>query len=106
MVKLVNLRDPVPETKPDDPATIPKDQIAIYDHNGYMRGRVHAGATSATVARFTGAHGAELKKRDGKYEWRMPRKKGVTVAQQQTGALDKEAHAASVKAARGSAKAK
>jgi len=105
-MKLVSLRDHVPETKPDDPATIPDDQIAIYDQNGYMRGRVHAGATSATVARFTGAHGAELKKRDGRYEWHQPApKKGAVTAQTQ-GALNKEVHAACVKAARGSAKRK
>ncbi len=103
VMKLVNIRDPIPATIPDDPVTLPPNQIAIFDENGHMRGHVHRHATAATVARFTGSHGAELKKRDGRYEWHMPpKKKGVTVATQQTGALDKEVHAASVRAARGS----
>lgn len=37
-----------------------------------MRGRVHAGATSATVARFTGQHGAKLGKKDGRTAWLSP----------------------------------
>ena len=53
-----------PKAIPKKPGTLPDHQIAIYDHQGRMRGRVHAGATSATVARFTGQHGAKLGKKD------------------------------------------
>ena len=53
-----------PKAIPKKPGTLPDHQIAIYDNQGRMRGRVHAGATSATVARFTGQHGAKLGKVD------------------------------------------
>lgn len=101
----VSLKE-TPTSRPnalDDPGTIPEHQIPIYDENGAMRGRVHKSATSATVARFTGRHGAELKQRDGRPVWQMPPKpKGAAVQTQQTGALDREVHRASLLAAKGS----
>ena len=65
----VSLREPIPETKPDDPGTMPDHHIPIYDHNGHMRGRVGPKATSVTVARFLGRHGAKLGKKDGRDAW-------------------------------------
>ena len=57
------------EQKPDKPGTLPDHHIPIFDHNGHMRGRVGSKATSVTVARFLGRHGAKLGKKDGKDAW-------------------------------------
>lgn len=76
------------------PGTLPDHQIAIYDHRGRMRGRVHAGATSATVARFTGQHGAKLGKVDGRDAWISPAPKGQSHADAR--------HAQAVRTAKGS----
>ena len=57
------------EQKPDKPGTLPKQHIPIFDHNGHMRGRVGPKATSVTVSRFLGRHGAKLGKKDGKDAW-------------------------------------
>ena len=57
------------EKKPDKPGTLPKQHIPIFDHNGHMRGRVGPKATSVTVSRFLGRHGATLGKKDGKDAW-------------------------------------
>ncbi len=73
-MKMVSLREPVPAKQPGDPGRIAEGRIGVFDHNGDLRGQVTRGATSATVARLTGRHGAELKQRDGKYEWHMPPK--------------------------------
>lgn len=68
---------PLPPTAlPKTPGTLPDHQIAVYDSQGRMRGRVHAGATSATVARFTGRHGAKLGTVDGRTAWISPPPKG------------------------------
>lgn len=48
-------------------------RIPIYDHEGNQRGHVGPNATSATVARFIGRHGAELKKKDGRDAWVGPK---------------------------------
>lgn len=88
----------VPPKQPDAPGRIGDGRFGVYDSNGDLRGQVTRGATSVTVARLTGRHGAEFK--DG--AWRMP-KKGAVTAQAQ-GALDKEVHAASLRASRGNAK--
>ncbi len=57
------------ERKPDKPGTLSDHHIPIFDHNGHMRGRVGSKATSVTVARFLGRHGAKLGKKDGKDAW-------------------------------------
>jgi hypothetical protein len=44
-------------------------RIPIVDHKGRLRGHVGPKATAVTVARFTGTHGAELKKVDGRDTW-------------------------------------
>jgi len=101
----VSLKE-TPTSRPnamDNPGAIPDHQIPIFDENGFMRGRVGPKASSVTVSRFTGKHGARLEQRGGRYEWHQPpSNKGVTVQTQQTGALDKAVHDASVRAAKGS----
>jgi len=57
------------EVKPDPPGTVQPPHIPIFDHNGHIRGRVGPKATSVTVARFLGRHGATLGKKDGKPAW-------------------------------------
>jgi hypothetical protein len=52
---------------------MPDHHIPVYDYKGRLRGRVHAHATSVTVARFIGRHGAELKKKDGRDAWVGPK---------------------------------
>lgn len=47
----------------------PSHRIPIYDHKGNVRGHVGRTATSATIARFTGHHGAKLGKKDGRDAW-------------------------------------
>jgi len=83
-----------PKAIPKTPGTLPDHQIAIYDHRGRMRGRVHAGATSATVARFTGQHGATLGKVNGRTAWISPPPKGSSHADAR--------HAQNIRQARGS----
>ena len=59
--------------KPEDaPGTLHPHHIAIIDHKGRHRGHVGPKATAATVARFTGQHGAKLGRVDGKVAWISP----------------------------------
>jgi hypothetical protein len=59
--------------KPEDaPGTLHPHHIPIVDHKGRHRGHVGPKATAATVARFTGQHGAKLGKHDGKVAWISP----------------------------------
>jgi len=51
------------------PGTVREGRIPIFDDEGRMRGNVGAKATSVTVARFTGRHGATLGKKNGKPAW-------------------------------------
>ena len=63
-------RDPFEGHKPGSP---PEGRIPIFDHKGNMRGHVGRTATSATVARFIGQHGAKLGKKNGKPAWLGPK---------------------------------
>lgn len=66
------MKDPRPfakEPKRPTPGEIPENRIPIHDHKGNVRGHVGHTATSATVARFLGHHGAELKKVEGRDTW-------------------------------------
>lgn len=55
------------------PGTVKAGRIPIYDQQGNQRGHVGPKATSATVARFTGAFGAKLSKKDGRDSWSYPK---------------------------------
>lgn len=48
---------------------VPENRIPIVDHEGNVRGHVGHTANQATVARFLGRHGAELKQQDGRLTW-------------------------------------
>lgn len=66
------MKDPRPyakEPKRPTPGEIPAHRIPIHDHKGNVRGHVGHTATSATVARFLGHHGAELKTVKGRETW-------------------------------------
>lgn len=54
------------------PGELGPHQLAVVDHRGNLRGRVHAGATSVTAARFLGVHGATLGKHKGHTAWIGP----------------------------------
>ena len=63
-----------PPKKPEaDPGTLPDNRIPVYDHKGRMRGQVGPKATSVTVTRFVGQHGAHLGKKDGRTAWIGPK---------------------------------
>ena len=66
---MVSLREPVKEKKSDPPGKMSEHHLGVYDHNGHLRGRVGPKATSVTVSRFLGRHGAKLGKKDGKDAW-------------------------------------
>ena len=66
---MVSLREPVKEKKSDPPGKMSEHHLGVYDHNGHLRGRVGPKATSVTVARFLGRHGAKFGKKDGKDAW-------------------------------------
>ncbi len=59
--------------KKREPGTVREGRIPIYDHKGHLRGHVGPHATSVTVARFIGRHGAELGKKDGRQAWIGPK---------------------------------
>jgi len=64
---------PTPAKKPEPkPGILHDHHVPIYDHKGRMRGHVGPLATSVTVARFTGQHGAKLGKKDGRTAWISP----------------------------------
>jgi hypothetical protein len=52
---------------------LPDNRVPIYDHKGRMRGHVGHKASSATVSRFIGLHGAKLGKKDGRDAWLGPK---------------------------------
>jgi hypothetical protein len=95
---------------------LPDHQVAVV-RNGMRVGRVGRGAGAGVAQRLLGSgRRVELGKHEGKDAWiekgrakirqEPPRHSGdvpATVASQQTGALDREVHNASVAAARGSA---
>lgn len=61
------------------PGTVAANKIPIYDDKGRQRGAVGPKATSVTVSRFIGQHGAKLGKVKGRTAWigpsaPMPRK--------------------------------
>jgi len=60
-----------PQAKPE-PGVIPEHRVPIYDHKGRYRGHVGPNGTPATVARFTGQHGAKLGVKDGRKAWLSP----------------------------------
>jgi|SRR5271166_4962331 len=59
--------------KKREPGTVRDSRIPIYDHQGNMRGHVGPHATSATVSRFIGRHGAKLGKKGGRMAWVGPK---------------------------------
>lgn len=67
------MKDPRPypksQKKDPTPGEIPEHRIPIHDHKGNVRGHVGRTATSATVARFLGHHGAKLGMKDGRQAW-------------------------------------
>ena len=54
--------------KPRKIGAVAANKIPIY-HDGVLRGAVTPAATSITVARFTGHHGAKLGKHKGRTAW-------------------------------------
>ena len=74
---------------------IPKSRIPVIDDQGRVRGRVGPKATSVTVSRFLGKHGAELKKHDGRLSWVGP-----------SAPVQRKPETANHKSARGSVRAK
>jgi hypothetical protein len=68
-----DLLPPPPPAKPEDtPGTIGEGKLGVYDHKGRLRGQVGKLATSATVSRFIGQHGAKLGTKDGRPAWLAP----------------------------------
>lgn len=61
-----------PKKHPTKPGELPENRIPVYDHQGRRRGHVGYLASAATVARFTGQHGAKLGKKDGRTAWISP----------------------------------
>jgi hypothetical protein len=55
------------------PGEVGEHHIPIFDHRGRMRGRVGPRASSVTVARFIGLHGAKLGTKDGRTAWIGPK---------------------------------
>jgi hypothetical protein len=55
--------------KPRKPGSVAANKIPIFDHKGNLRGAVGPLATSVTVARFTGTHGAKLGRKSGRQAW-------------------------------------
>ena len=55
------------------PGTTQEGRIPIFDHKGHARGHVTPHATSMTVARFIGLHGAKLGTKDGRQAWIGPK---------------------------------
>jgi hypothetical protein len=55
------------------PGDAPLHRIPVFDHEGNMRGHVGHTATSATVARIIGRHGATLGKRGNRQAWLGPK---------------------------------
>jgi len=58
--------------KKQKPGEAPPNRVPIFDGRGNMRGHVGKTATSATVARFIGQHGAKLGKKNGRTAWIGP----------------------------------
>lgn len=82
------------------PGDCPPGRIPVIRSNGLRAGHVGHSAGPSVAQRLLGrASRVELGTHQGKPAWR---ERGVTVAAQQTGALDKAVHAASLKAAKGS----
>lgn len=54
---------------PEGSGAVAAHRIPILDHEGNVRGHVGHRATQATVARFLGRHGAELKDQEGRLHW-------------------------------------
>jgi len=68
---------PLPPKKPSaKPGAPGENKIPVYDSQLRRRGHVGPLASSATVARFTGQHGAKLGKVDGRTAWLSPPPKG------------------------------
>ncbi len=86
MAKRIRIGEPAP------------GKIPIYDHRSRMRGVVGPKASSTTVARFTGTHGATLQTVRGRKAWvsAAPAKAKPCVSVL--------SHAASLRAAKGSNK--
>ena len=82
------------------PGTVAANQIPIYDGKGRQRGHVGPKATSVTVARFIGTHGAKLGKVKGRTAWIGPPLADVSAAGTTAGAPAPET--ANQKSARGS----
>jgi hypothetical protein len=56
-------------TRERKPGEAPLHRVPIFDHKGYMHGHVGHHATSSTVARLLGHHGAKLGTKDGRPAW-------------------------------------
>ncbi len=81
---------------------VPDHRVPVIDKHGRMRGNVSRHATETTAMRL-GLSSARLGTHGGRDAWiERSAPKGVTVAAQQTGALDAAVHAASLRAAKGS----
>ena len=68
-----DVKPPAIKKPPVAPGTLPKSRIPIYDYRDRMRGHVGPLATSVTVSRFIGQHGAELGKKNGRTAWVGPK---------------------------------
>jgi hypothetical protein len=56
------------------PGEVPEGKIGVLDRKGRLRGVVGPKATSVTAARFSGEHGATLRKdKDGRDSWSFPK---------------------------------
>jgi hypothetical protein len=61
------------------PGTVAANRIPIFDQ-GVLKGAVTPAATSITVARFIGRHGATLGKHKGRVAWIAPSASSPTLA--------------------------
>jgi hypothetical protein len=52
---------------------VPPGRIPVLDHAGNVRGHLGKRATAASAARFTGHHGAVLRKVKGRDSWAFPK---------------------------------
>jgi hypothetical protein len=67
-----DIAPPVPKKHQAKPGELPEHRIPIFDYHGRRRGHVGYLASGATVARFTGQHGAKIGKKDGRTAWISP----------------------------------
>ncbi len=89
--------DPAPEA---EIGKCPASHVPVVNADGVRVGRMGHGAGASVASRLLNGRPVELGTHEGRKAW--IEKKGVTVAAQQTGALDKAVHAASLRAAKGS----